>query len=48
VRIACHPYGDDSSSDLLARLAALKTPGDIYEHRNELLPDEDFDLIYDQ
>jgi hypothetical protein len=30
-----------------ASLTALKNPGDSYEHRNELLPDESFELIFD-
>ncbi|MEQ1842889.1 MAG: hypothetical protein ABL994_21015 [Verrucomicrobiales bacterium] len=28
-----------------ACLAALKKPGDSYEHRHELVPDEDFELV---
>jgi len=39
--------GDDPSFDLVACLAALKKPCDTYEHRNELLPDEDFELTYE-
>jgi hypothetical protein len=38
--------GNDASFDLLACLAALQQPGDSYEHRNELFPDESFELIY--
>ena len=38
----------DPSFDLLACLGALKKPGDSYEHRNELLPDEDFQLTYER
>lgn len=34
--------GDHPSFDLLACLAALQKPGDSYEHRNELFPDESF------
>ncbi|MBU6303740.1 MAG: hypothetical protein KGS60_19505 [Verrucomicrobia bacterium] len=40
--------GDDPSFDLLACLAALKKPGDTYEHRNELFPDEDFEITYER
>ena len=40
--------GDDPSFDLLACLAALKKPGDSYEHRNELFPDEDFEITYER
>jgi hypothetical protein len=39
--------GDDPSFNLVACLAALKKPGDSYGHRNELFPDEDFELLYD-
>jgi hypothetical protein len=47
VRIECLS-GEDPSFDLLACLAALKKPGDGYEHRNGLLPDEDFELSYER
>ncbi|MBU6303600.1 MAG: hypothetical protein KGS60_18795 [Verrucomicrobia bacterium] len=39
--------GDDPSFDLLACLTALKKPGDSCEHRNDLFPDEGFELVYD-
>jgi len=39
--------GDDPSFDLLACLAALKKPGDSYEHQNELFPDEGFELMFE-
>ncbi|MBU6301436.1 MAG: hypothetical protein KGS60_07780 [Verrucomicrobia bacterium] len=39
--------GDDPPFDLLACLAALKKPGDSFEHRNDLFPDEGFELIFE-
>ena len=37
-------FGDHAA----IRRAGLKKPGDSYEHRNELFPDEDFEITYER